>query len=59
MGSMNADWHRAHVLGSKAAMDERVRWHVAHARECGCRPIPGTVQDVIDRSATSDNQPPR
>jgi hypothetical protein len=30
-------------------MDERVRWHVEHARVCGCRPIPEAVLDEIRR----------
>jgi hypothetical protein len=46
---MNADWHREHVLGSNAPMDTRVRWHMEHARECGCRPIPKGVQEAISR----------
>ncbi len=46
---MNADWHRDHVLGSHATMDERVEWHIEHARECGCRPIPASVNAEIER----------
>lgn len=48
---MNTDWHREHVLGSKAPMEERVRWHLQHAEKCSCRPIPRDVQDAIDRQA--------
>lgn len=48
---MNTDWHDAHVLGAKAPMAERVRWHLQHAARCGCRPIPKDVQDVIDEKA--------
>jgi hypothetical protein len=40
---MNADWHRAHVLGSGAPMDDRIAWHIEHGRECACRPIPASV----------------
>jgi hypothetical protein len=46
---MNELWHRAHVLGSNAPLDRRVEWHVAHARECACRPIPGSVLAEIAR----------
>jgi hypothetical protein len=48
---MNTDWHEEHVLGSNAPMEERVRWHLAHAAKCACRPIPQDVQEVIDRHA--------
>ena len=38
-----ADWHREHPMPVKPTIDQRVRWHLAHARACGCRPIPRTV----------------
>jgi hypothetical protein len=51
---VNAEWHRAHVLGQHAGMDERVAWHQEHAVACGCRPIPAPVQAVIDARARTD-----
>ncbi len=41
---MNADWHRAHVLGPHASLDDRVRWHVEHAKACACREIPESIR---------------
>lgn len=38
MGLINATWHRAHRMPLRASLDERVTWHVAHARNCGCWP---------------------
>jgi hypothetical protein len=52
MECMNTDWHSEHVLGAKASMEERVRWHLQHTAKCACRPIPKDVQDAIDRKAT-------
>jgi lambda repressor-like predicted transcriptional regulator len=40
---MNADWHRAHVLGRGASLDERVTWHLEHARVCACRVTPAEI----------------
>jgi hypothetical protein len=40
---MNEQWHRDHPLGSGSSLDERVAWHVEHAKACGCRPIPDSV----------------
>lgn len=37
---MNEAWHRAHPMPKNPTEDERARWHEAHARACGCRPIP-------------------
>jgi hypothetical protein len=46
---MNAEWHDVHVLGQGASMDRRVEWHLEHARECGCRAIPRTVVEELER----------
>jgi hypothetical protein len=46
---MNAEWHDAHVLGKGAAMDARVAWHLAHVQECGCRDLPRTVREEVER----------
>ena len=43
MSKLNAAWHRRHPMPANATMDQRVKWHTAHAKACGCREIPGTV----------------
>ena len=40
-------------MPERATLNERVRWHLAHARRCACRPIPGPVQVEIRRRATA------
>ena len=40
---MNADWHRKHRLPKHATLAQRVRWHVAHAKACGCREMPASI----------------
>ena len=44
---INAEWHRKHPMPPRASMAQRMRWHVAHAKHCGCRPIPATVRAHI------------
>ena len=44
---MNAAWHRANPMPPRATPDQRIRWHIAHAKECGCRPIPAKLADLI------------
>ncbi len=46
---MNADWHARHVMPKPATTAQRIAWHVEHAKECGCRPIPEPLQREIDR----------
>jgi hypothetical protein len=32
-----------------STLSERVKWHVAHAKACGCREIPPTVLKELRR----------
>jgi hypothetical protein len=46
---LNASWHAKHPMPKRATLTERVRWHVAHAKACGCRPMPRTVTAELER----------
>ena len=46
---INATWHLAHPMPMGSTIDQRVRWHVAHAKACGCREIPPTVLKELRR----------
>jgi hypothetical protein len=37
---MNADWHKAHPMPRSPTLEQRIAWHIEHARECKCREIP-------------------
>jgi hypothetical protein len=37
---MNRDWHYKHKMPEKATTNERIQWHLEHAKNCACRPIP-------------------
>ncbi|MCX5516580.1 hypothetical protein [Kaistia algarum] len=52
---MNRIWHDTHPMPNKATLEERVAWHVEHARECGCRAIPASVLAELERRGL---QPP-
>ncbi|MEO5822845.1 MAG: hypothetical protein ABIT71_20250 [Vicinamibacteraceae bacterium] len=36
----------------RATLAQRVTWHLAHAKACGCRPIPATVGAELKRRGT-------
>jgi hypothetical protein len=58
MGSpLNAKWHRQHVMPKNPSMAQRLRWHVAHARACGCRPMPQSVAAELRPVATQAGSP--
>ena len=42
--TMNKAWHRAHPMPARATRAQRLAWHEAHAKACGCRPIPAGLQ---------------
>ena len=46
---INAEWHAGHRLPRNAKVEQRVEWHIEHARECGCREIPPSIAAAIDR----------
>ncbi|MFZ5710035.1 MAG: hypothetical protein ACOY4T_10180 [Pseudomonadota bacterium] len=48
MPKINADWHRLHPMPKNPTDRERMVWHLAHARECGCRAIPDALRRVMD-----------
>ena len=56
---MNARWHASHPMPRPATLDDRVKWHAAHAKHCRCRPIPATIREEIERRASRKPSRPR
>lgn len=46
---LNAAWHDTHPMPKSATLDQRVTWHLAHAKACGCRAMPATVAAELKR----------
>jgi hypothetical protein len=44
---MNRAWHEKNKMPEKATLEERVRWHTEHAKQCTCRPIPTKLSDKM------------
>jgi hypothetical protein len=44
---LNADWHDKNKMPKNPTLDERVMWHVAHAKNCSCRPLHGKILEEI------------
>jgi hypothetical protein len=42
-----ADWHRANRMPKNPTLDQRLDWHVAHAKVCGCREMPDSIRAAI------------
>ncbi len=49
MGRINADWHEANPMPGNPTLDQRIAWHLEHARHCACRPVPPKLADEMRR----------
>jgi hypothetical protein len=38
--SINEKWHKSHKMPKKPSLEQRIKWHLEHAKHCSCRPIP-------------------
>jgi len=46
---LSADWHKANRMPKNATLDQRVAWHVEHAKVCSCREMPDSMRAEIGR----------
>lgn len=49
MAKINREWHEAHRMLNNASEDERIAWHIDHAKNCGCRKIAGKLAELLQR----------
>lgn len=47
MGKINKEWHLAHKMPKNPTLDERVEWHIEHAKHCTCREMPESIATLI------------
>jgi hypothetical protein len=45
---INGQWHAAHPMPKNPTLEQRIAWHVAHAKACACRPIPASIQRALE-----------
>ena len=50
LSRVNAEWHRGNRMPKNANRDQRVEWHIEHAKACRCREdMPASIADEIAR----------
>ena len=47
MAKTNRLWHEQNRMPKNPSDQQRIEWHLAHARVCSCRPIPKGVVDLM------------
>ena len=46
---INAEWHTKNKMPENPTLDERIKWHLAHAKNCICRPRGGKILEEIKK----------
>jgi len=49
ISKLNKEWHLANKMPVNAGFEERVKWHLAHVKNCACRPIPEKLLEEMKR----------
>jgi len=47
--TINKDWHLKNRMPKNASFEERIVWHLEHARHCACRPIPEKLLEELKK----------
>jgi hypothetical protein len=45
----NRKWHMENRMPKNATFGQRVAWHIEHAKNCPCAPIPEALQEEMER----------
>jgi hypothetical protein len=46
---LNKDWHKENRMPPKATLEQRLKWHIEHSKNCTCRPIPEKLLDELKK----------
>jgi hypothetical protein len=49
MTKINKKWHGKNRMPKNPTRDQRVEWHVEHAKNCACRAIPRDIAEEVDK----------
>lgn len=44
---INKGWHKKNPMPKNPNINQKIQWHVDHARECACRPIPDGINKKL------------
>jgi hypothetical protein len=45
--TINKEWHLKNKMPKNPTAEQRIKWHIAHAKNCSCRPIPEKLAQEI------------
>ena len=44
---LNKTWHLKHIMPKNQTLEQRINWHLAHAKNCACRPMSEKLKQEI------------
>jgi hypothetical protein len=44
---LSAAWHERHPMPKNPTTEQRLAWHQAHEKNCGCRPMPAKLRALL------------
>lgn len=47
MDRIAQEWHLAHKMPKNPTLEQRIEWHIEHARHCSCRKMPESIAKAI------------
>jgi hypothetical protein len=53
---INAEWHSKNKMPENPTLDQRVKWHIEHARHCSCRPLDGEILEELKKRYMNTHQ---
>ena len=45
---INKEWHMKNKMPKNPTHEERMKWHIEHAKHCTCREIPDSIRKEIE-----------
>ena len=55
MSKTNKLWHERNRMPRNPTVQQRIEWHLAHADNCGCRPVPQGVLSLMQARGIGAN----
>ena len=47
---INKEWHLKNKMPKNPTFEQRVKWHLEHAKNCTCRPIPDKLKEEMKKA---------
>jgi len=46
---INEEWHLQNPMPKNPTIEQRVKWHLLHQKNCSCRPIPAKLAEEMKK----------